>query len=161
MADLCWVVVTLTLFLSGENSVAATDKKQLADIVKFIMNRYNIKTQVSVAVNIPMKTTQKYLQEVFQKATAAAVKKKLNQASVYPDVEEDASVEVARLEKGLNKEEEPKVEEGARSEDVVSLKGGKEVKEGAGVEDAANVEEVADVEKEAGVEAGDCNDSAQ
>ncbi|GAA6229054.1 uncharacterized protein LOC108882529 [Lates japonicus] len=96
MADLCWVVVTLTLFLSGENSVAATDKKQLADIVKFIMNRYNIKTQVSVAVNIPMKTTQKYLQEVFQKATAAAVKKKLNQASVYPGDSSDNRVVVAK-----------------------------------------------------------------
>ncbi|XP_056228402.1 uncharacterized protein si:dkey-96g2.1 [Seriola aureovittata] len=97
MAGLCWVVVTLTLLLSGENSSAAVDKNQLAKITKFIIERYDIKTQVSVAVNIPVKTVnQNYLEEVFKRATAAAVQKKLSEDSVYPNDTSDDRVVVAK-----------------------------------------------------------------
>ncbi|CAK6976327.1 uncharacterized protein LOC122979142 [Scomber scombrus] len=64
MLGLCWTAVMLTLVLSAGTSFAAVDKQQLADIVQFIMNKYNINTQVSVAVNIPEKDPK--LEDVFK-----------------------------------------------------------------------------------------------
>ncbi|XP_022616406.1 uncharacterized protein LOC111232967 [Seriola dumerili] len=83
MAGLCWVTVVLTFLLSPGISATAVDKDDLKKIVNFMMNRYNIKTQVGVAVNIPKDQDLNTLQEVFEKADV--VRKKLDNNSVYVD----------------------------------------------------------------------------
>ncbi|XP_071359750.1 uncharacterized protein [Trachinotus anak] len=67
MAGLYWVIVVLT-FLSPGVSVTAVDKGDLAKIVNFMKTRYDINTQVSVAVNIQNGQNVNQLQQVFEEA---------------------------------------------------------------------------------------------
>ncbi|KAG7220275.1 hypothetical protein INR49_018331 [Caranx melampygus] len=56
MAGLCWTAVVLVLLLSTENNVSADDGIDIKDIktvVDFVVKRYKIDRQVSVAANIP------------------------------------------------------------------------------------------------------------
>ncbi|XP_044202304.1 uncharacterized protein LOC122979142 [Thunnus albacares] len=94
MSGLCWMAVMLTFLLSAGNSFAVVDKKELANIVKFIIDRYEINSQVSVAVNIPQENAN--LQEIFKKATTDAVKRKLSSNQVYPGDNSDTKVVVAK-----------------------------------------------------------------
>ncbi|XP_040891691.1 uncharacterized protein LOC121180385 [Toxotes jaculatrix] len=54
MAGLCWMAVTLVVFLSTENSLADVDQNQLATFVQEVLNRYRPSYSVNGRPRFPM-----------------------------------------------------------------------------------------------------------
>ncbi|GLD68160.1 uncharacterized protein AKAME5_001947300 [Lates japonicus] len=99
MAGLCWMTVALVFFLSAGDSVTAVNRDDLAKIVKFMVDRYQINNQVSVAVNTPVNQDLNRLDEFF--ATASDVTETLAQNSVFVD---DSKMVAAKPYKNVHAE---------------------------------------------------------
>ncbi|XP_071359766.1 uncharacterized protein [Trachinotus anak] len=79
MAGLSWMTVVLVFLLSTDYSLADVDQNKLTQIVKVMTDTYNIRNQVSVAVNIPENQDVNQLNDAFwnPQAVAKTIKKKL------------------------------------------------------------------------------------
>ncbi|KAI3353562.1 hypothetical protein L3Q82_020082 [Scortum barcoo] len=86
MAGLCWIAVTLALFLSTENTLAVVDQARLATIVDGIRREYGVQGMFSLAVRISDINNQnhdKILKEVFTSDPGNDVKNTINNNQVY------------------------------------------------------------------------------
>ncbi|KAI3353563.1 hypothetical protein L3Q82_020083 [Scortum barcoo] len=85
MAGLCWIAVTLALFLSTENTLAVVDVKKLATIVYRIKGQYGGPGMFSLAVRMSNinQNLNTILQEVFRSDPGNNVKNTINNNEVY------------------------------------------------------------------------------
>ncbi|KAF1394556.1 hypothetical protein PFLUV_G00002260 [Perca fluviatilis] len=84
MAGLCWMAVVLAFSLSVGNT-GAIDLNEVQAIVNFILNKYSIKGQFSLAVNIPVNQDLNRLQDLFNADVATTVKNVVQSGEVYKE----------------------------------------------------------------------------